>query len=113
MLKVLAVATRIIGILRKGMTTFNCMQYSAVTDYLASLIRGTVKSVSNFWLSCQERLNGEDAAMLLRLQVEYDQFILRIVRTIMESQRSGVWKYMSVIPFTGVTEGAMWKLLFI
>ena len=112
MLKLLAVATRIVRIVRQGMTMFNCMQHQNISDYLANLIKVTVKSVSKFWDSCQESVNGEDAAMLLRLQVEYDHFILRTITTILESQKFGVWKYVSVIPFTGVTEAGMWKVLY-
>lgn len=49
----------------------------------------------------------------MRLQVEYDHFILRSVVTILSSQRFGVWKFVSAIPFYGVTESMMWHIVWV
>ena len=50
---------------------------------------------------------------MLRLQVEYDTFILRAVTVILSCKRYGVWKFMSVIPFKLVTEPMMWHILWV
>lgn len=113
MLKLLAVATRIIKILRQGLITFNCIQFKALTEYITLLIKTTVKGVASFWNHCQENIQSDDQALLLRLQVEYDHFILRTTTTILQCQRFGSWKFMSVIPFKGVTEAMMWHILWV
>lgn len=113
MLKLLAVSTRIIKILRQGLITFNCMQFKSLTEYITLLIKVTVKSVSKFWSQCKSNIHSDDQALFLRLQVEYDHFILRSITTILESQRYGIWKFVSVIPFAGVTEAMMWHILWV
>lgn len=128
MFKLLAVSTRIVQILKQGLSTFNCMRFKKLTDQITIMIkyvsgvtllaehslnlkrlslRKTVQAVSKFWLNCKNNLNSEDQALILRLQVEYDHFILRAVTTILASQRSGVWKFISVIPYDGVTGRAV------
>ena len=69
--------------------------------------------VSQFWSRCRDDLKTADEALLLRLQVEYDHFILRSITAILGSQRYGVWKFISVIPFRGVTESMMWHILWV
>ncbi|KAI1290210.1 Ectopic P granules protein 5 -like protein [Halotydeus destructor] len=113
MLKLLATASRIVKVLKQGLNTFNCMRFKKLTLHVTSLIRKTVRAVSKFWLACKEHFRTEDEALLLRLQVEYDHFILRAMSTILECQRYGVWKFISVIPFDGVTEAMMWHLLWV
>ena len=56
---------------------------------------------------------SQDAALILRLQVEYDHFILRSVATILSCQRYGIWKFVSVIPFNGITESMMWHIVWV
>ncbi|RWS06065.1 ectopic P granules protein 5-like protein [Dinothrombium tinctorium] len=113
MLKLLSISTKLIQILRQGLLTFNCMRFRTLTDYITSLIRKTVCAVSQFWQKCKRTVISEDQAMLLRLQVEYDHFILRSVVSILSSQRYGIWKFVSVIPFDGVTESMMWHIVWV
>lgn len=113
MLKLLAVSTRIIKILRQGLITFNCMQFKTLTEYITLLIKITVKSVSKFWTNCKSYMHSDDQALFLRLQVEFDHFILRTATCILESQRYGIWRFISVIPYSGVTEAMMWHILWV
>ncbi|RWS25873.1 ectopic P granules protein 5-like protein, partial [Leptotrombidium deliense] len=113
MLKLLSVSTKMIQILRQGLITFNCMRFRTLTDYITLLIRKTVCAVASSWQNCKRKLTTEDPAMLLRLQVEYDHFVLRSVVAILSSQRFGVWRFVSVIPFNGVTESMMWHILWV
>ncbi|XP_015788920.1 ectopic P granules protein 5 homolog [Tetranychus urticae] len=112
MLKLLAISTKMVQILRQGLSTFNCMRFRTLTDYITLAIRKTVNSVSKFWQACKGSFNQDDA-LVLRLQVEYDHFILRSVVTILSCQRFGVWKFVSVIPFAGVTESMMWHIVWV
>lgn len=69
--------------------------------------------VAEYWASCKTQFITSDFAFILRLQVEYDHFVLRAITAIMSSQRNGVWKFLSVIPFHGVSESMMWHILLI
>lgn len=75
--------------------------------------RKTVSSTSKFWHECKGSFKSKDEALVLRLQVEYDHFILRSVVTILSSQRFGVWKFVSAIPFNGVSESMMWHIVWV
>lgn len=69
--------------------------------------------MSKFWQAYKGSFKSKDDALVLRLQVEYDHFILRSVVTILSSQRFGVWKFVSAIPFNGVTESMMWHIVWV
>lgn len=113
MLKLLAISTQIIQILRQGLLSFNCMKFKSLSDHITILIKKTILSVCGFWQQCKAKLHSQDQALILRIQVEYDHFILRSVVTILSSQKYGVWKFISVIPFEGITESMMWHILWV
>lgn len=54
-----------------------------------------------------------DKALILRLQVEYDHFILRSIAAILSTNRQGVWRFLAVFPFDGVSESMMWHILWV
>lgn len=75
--------------------------------------RKTVLSASKFWEKCKCHFSDQDPALILRLQVEYDHFILRAIASILSTQRYGVWKFISVIKFDGVSEAMMWHIIWV
>jgi len=112
-LKLISVSTQIIQILRQGLLTFNCMKFKTLTDYITSMIEKTVNCVSTFWMKCKNQFYAQDQALILRIQVEYDHFILRSVVTILSCQKYGIWKFISVIPFDGITESMIWHIVWV
>lgn len=112
-LKLISVSTQIIRILRQGLLTFNCMKFKTLSDYITLMIEKTVNSVCDFWMKCKNSFSTSDQALILRIQVEYDHFILRSVATILSCQKYGVWKFISVIPFDGITESMIWHIVWV
>ena len=112
-LKLISVSTQIIQILRQGLLTFNCMKFKTLTDYITLMIEKTVNSVCDFWMKCKNQFSVQDQSLILRIQVEYDHFILRSVVTILSCQKYGVWKFISVIPFDGITESMIWHIVWV
>ncbi|CAG2110406.1 unnamed protein product, partial [Medioppia subpectinata] len=77
------------------------------------MIRRTVLAVSDLWVSCKNEFMSGDQAMILRLQVEFDHFMLRSMIAILTTNRQGVWTFLSVFPFDGVSESMMWHILWV
>ena len=75
--------------------------------------RRTVLVVSELWTNCKKEFITEDQAMILRLQVEFDHFMLRSITAILSTNRQGVWNFLSVFPFDGVSESMMWHILWV
>lgn len=97
MLKLLTIGTVIIKTYQIGLETFNSIQYGNLIEYLSSQIRRTVIVLSDQWSEFKRRLKGTDNALMMRLQVEYDNFILRSILIILELRQSGIWRHLSSI----------------
>lgn len=97
MLKLLTIGTIVIKTYQIGLETFNSIQYGSLIEYLSSQIRTTVIVLSDQWTEFKRRLKGVDNALLMRLQVEYDNFILRSILIILELRHSGIWRHLSRI----------------
>ncbi|KAG9509720.1 Ectopic P granules protein 5-like protein, partial [Fragariocoptes setiger] len=95
MLKIVAIATKVIQTYQTGLKSYNSIRFNNLIEYLSSQIRHTVLVVSNHWQESKRRLVDIDSPMLMRLEVEYDHFILRSIITILELRRSGIWRYLA------------------
>ncbi|CAN7996188.1 unnamed protein product [Ixodes hexagonus] len=113
LLKLISVASHLVNILHAGLKTYNQSRYKQLTKRISRLIRHTVQYVSDHWLNFRSAENVKDQAMLLRLQVEYDQFFLRAVNCIFYSQSLGAWQFMAILPYTCVSTVMMWQLLWL
>lgn len=95
MLKLLTIGTIIIKTYQIGLETFNSIQYGNLIEYLSSQVRRTVIVLSDQWSEFKRRLKGVDNALMMRLQVEYDNFMLRSILIILELRQSGIWRHLS------------------
>lgn len=95
MLKLLTIGTIIIKTYQIGLETFNSIQYGNLIEYLSYQVRRTVIVLSDQWSEFRRRLKGVDHALLMRLQVEYDNFMLRSILIILELRQSGIWRHLS------------------
>lgn len=95
MLKLLTIGTIVIKTYQIGLETFNSIQYGNLIEYLSSQIRTIVIVLSDQWTEFKRRLKGVDDALMMRLQVEYDNFILRSILIILELRHSGIWRHLS------------------
>nr|XP_050045901.1 ectopic P granules protein 5 homolog [Dermacentor andersoni] len=114
-LKLIAVASQLVSIFHTGLKTYNHSKYRQLTKRISRLIRHTVQYVSDHWRSFRlmQTQSASDSALLMRLQVEYDQFFLRAVNCIFYSQSTGAWQFMAVLPYTSVSTVMLWQLLWL
>ena len=114
-LKLFAFSTQFVYLLREGLKTFNTPKYRQFAKRLGRLIRHTVHFVSDHWQNFKQDqvLASTDSSMLLRLQVEYDNFFLRAAKCIFSSQKLGTWQYLADIPFATISANMLWRIFYV
>nr|CAD7569208.1 unnamed protein product [Timema californicum] len=113
LLRLFAFSTVLVRLLRQGLKTYGTPRYRQFAKRLGRLIRHTVQYASDQWESFRRYTTTSDAAMLRRIQVEYDAFFLRATQSIFSSQRLGAWQFLAVIPYNVVSVSTLWKLFYI
>ena len=115
LLKLFAFSTQFVYLLREGLKTFNTPKYRQFAKRLGRLIRHTVHFVSDHWQNFKMRQSEshEDSSMMIRLQVEYDNFFLRAAKCIFSSQKLGTWQYLADIPFGTVSSNMLWRIFYV
>uniref|UniRef100_A0A2R5LL19 Ectopic P granules protein 5 homolog n=1 Tax=Ornithodoros turicata TaxID=34597 RepID=A0A2R5LL19_9ACAR len=113
LLKLISIASHLLNIFHEGLKTFNFSRYKQLTKRISRFVRHTVEYVADHWLVYRSVSNEGDAALLLRLQVEYDQFFLRAVNCIFYSQLLGAWQFMAILPYKSASNVMMWQLLWL
>jgi len=108
----LAFASRLMGELRRGFETFNRPRYRSLAKRICQVIREVVTLVTSHWLAFKAA-NTLDAAMTARIQVEYDEFFLRAVRSIFSAHELGTWQYFSDLPYDQVSVEALWRVFYV
>lgn len=53
---------------------------------------------------------GTDAAMIERLQVEYDALVMRAAKCLYNTPGHSTWQFLAVLPFSSITLRTLWKL---
>ena len=109
LLKLFAFSTQFVYLLREGLKTFNTPKYRQFAKRLGRLIRHTVHFVSDHWQNFKLQKQICDSSMLIRLQVEYDNFFLRAAKCIFSSQKLGTWQYLADIPFATISPNMLWR----
>ena len=89
-LHLFAFSTKFVALLRKGLQTYNTPRFRNFAKRLGQLIRHTVEFVSDH-LRAFKVNSIRDKVMLARIQVEYDEFFLRAVKSIFSAQKLGAW----------------------
>lgn len=113
MIKLFAFNTHLIRVLKAGLQNFNCLRYKELTLYIASMVKLIIRKLSANWVWCRQKFTTKDQAMLTRLQVEYDHFMLRSISTLLGTNRRGVWPLLAQIEFDGITESMLWHILWV
>ncbi|OTF71337.1 hypothetical protein BLA29_009259, partial [Euroglyphus maynei] len=113
MIRLFAFSTRLIQIFRNGLQNYNCLRFKRLTLYLASMIKQIIKTISDNWRWCKEKFTTKDQALLIRLQVEFDHFMLRSIMAILSTNRRGVWPLLAKIDFEGISEPMLWNILWV
>ncbi|GFR61870.1 ectopic P granules protein 5 homolog [Elysia marginata] len=114
LLRLFAFATVFIEVLSEGLTTYNLARYRQLNKRLGRLIRQTVSFISDHWLNFKTHYGPlTTPASLARLQAEFDQLFMRATYKILTAQKLGSWQFMADMPYTMVSLGSLWQLLWV
>lgn len=114
MMQLFAFTTVFIQVLSEGLTTYNLARYKQLNKRLGRLIRQTVSFISDHWLNFKTYYGPlVTPASLARLQAEFDQLFMRATYKILTAQKLGSWQFMADMPYTMVSLGSLWQLLWV
>ncbi len=66
----------------------------------------------NYFIYCRETYTQRsivDSAMLNRLQVEYDEFLVRVIHSLYTTHNRIGWQYLATLPFGMITTQTLWR----
>lgn len=111
-LRFFAFAAVLLRIFHRGLGTYQQARYNQFAKRLSRLVRHLVQYATDQWEIFKGGAKLEDAAMLERLQVEYDAFFLRGAYYLYSSQKLGAWQFLAVVPYHVVSKRTLWKLYY-
>uniref|UniRef100_A0A6A7FV46 Ectopic P granules protein 5 homolog isoform X3 n=1 Tax=Hirondellea gigas TaxID=1518452 RepID=A0A6A7FV46_9CRUS len=127
-LRLFAVCTAIIGILKTGLDTYSSGRFKDLRRRLCRIIRHVVHHVSDHWSNylhhhlynpavlqqhsgaAQHHCFPSADPIWSRLQVEYDELFGRAVESIVCTPKS--WQFLAVIPYTAVSQQRLWCIIY-
>lgn len=112
-LRLLAFGTVLVRLLRKGLEALAVPRYRQLSKRLGRLVRHTVQYATDVWQVLSETFTPEsDPAMAVRLQVEYDAFLVRSTNCIHSSRHLGAWQFLAILPYGMVSLPTLWQLWY-
>ncbi|XP_043670805.1 ectopic P granules protein 5 homolog isoform X1 [Vespula pensylvanica] len=111
MIRIFAFSTIIVKLLNKGLKTYDSPRYRQLAKRLSALIRDIVQYVSDQW-EVFDKSQVADSSILLKLQTEYDSFLLKATLSIFSSRRLGAWQYLASIPYHIVSLTTLWQIFY-
>ncbi|XP_034233842.1 ectopic P granules protein 5 homolog isoform X2 [Thrips palmi] len=112
-LRLLSFSTVLVRLLRRGLEALAVPRYRQLSKRLGRLVRHTVQYATDLWQILSETFSHEtDPAMGLRLQVEYDAFLVRATNCIHSSRHLGAWQFLAILPYNMVSLTTLWQLWY-
>lgn len=112
-LRLLAFSTVLVRLLRRGLEALATPRYRQLSKRLGRLVRHTVQYATDTWQILSETYTPEnDPAMAMRLQIEYDAFLVRATNCIHSSRHLGAWQFLAILPYNMVSLPTLWKLWY-
>ncbi|CAH0560106.1 unnamed protein product [Brassicogethes aeneus] len=111
-LRFFSFSTTLLKIFHRGLDTYRQARYNQFSKRLSRFIRHVTQYATDQWEQFLATQDGSDAAMVAKLQVEYDAFFLRAIFYLYSSQKLGAWQFLAVVPYHLVTVGTLWKIFY-
>ena len=113
----LAFATCLVRLLGTGFETFRKTRYREFVKRVGRTIRHTVHFVSDHWLNYKKHLEETVGGVALtyslpRLQVEYDQFVIRSARWLLMAHKLGAWQFLADLPYSLLSLKVLLKIFY-
>ncbi|XP_060677815.1 ectopic P granules protein 5 homolog [Hemiscyllium ocellatum] len=119
MMKIIGFASSLVELLAVGLETFNRVRYRQFVKRIGQMIRRTICYVSDHWAQYVTFHKENEIKMyyqfysLEKLQIEFDELVLRAVLHVLKAKRLGIWFFMSEMPFETLSTQMIWKLFYI
>lgn len=112
-IRAVAFASKFIGILKQGLTTYDTERYKQFAKRLGRLMKHTLFYVSDliklYHLSDEIYKDPDECA---RIQVEFDELIIRSAHFIYDSKKLSLFQYLADFPYELITNKSLWKLFY-
>ncbi|XP_059504787.1 ectopic P granules protein 5 homolog isoform X2 [Stegostoma tigrinum] len=119
MMKIIGFASSLVELLAVGLETFNRVRYRQFVKRIGQMIRRTICYISDHWAQYVTFHKKHEAKIhhqfysLEKLQIEFDELVLRAVLHVLKAKRLGIWFFMSEMPFETLSTQMIWKLFYI
>lgn len=100
------------GILKRGLTTYDSERYKQFAKRLGRLMKHTLFYVSDIMRIYRSKEGYKDPEECLRIQVEFDELIIRSAQFIYESKKLSLFQYLADFPCNLVSAKSLWKLFY-
>jgi hypothetical protein len=118
MLRLLAFCTCLVRLLGSSFTTFRKTRYREFVKRIGRSIRHSVHYVSDHWLGYKSHFESSSekmatvAHMVPRLQVEYDEFVVRSARWLLSAHKLGAWQFLADLPYSLLSMKVLLRIFY-
>lgn len=111
-IKAIAFSSKFIAILKRGLTTYDTERYKQFAKRLGRLMKHTLFFVSDLIQLYRNRESYKDPEESERIQIEFDELIVRSAHFIYESKKLSLFQYLADFPYQLVSTKSLWKLYY-
>lgn len=111
-IRAIAFSSKFIAILKRGLTTYDTERYKQFAKRLGRLMKHTLFYVSDIIQLYRSRDCYKDLEECQRIQVEFDELIVRSAHFIYESKKLSLFQYLADFPYHLVSTKTLWRLYY-
>lgn len=111
-IRAIAFSSKFIAILKRGLTTYDTERYKQFAKRLGRLMKHTLFYVSDIIQLYRSRDCYKDPEECQRIQVEFDELIVRSAHFIYESKKLSLFQYLADFPYHLVSTKTLWRLYY-
>jgi hypothetical protein len=111
-IKTIAFSTRFIGIFKQGLSTYDTERYKQFAKRLGRLMKHALFFISDAIKIYKLSNVYKDPEEFARMQVEFDELIIRSAHFIYESKKLSLFQYLADFPYENVSAKSLWKLYY-
>lgn len=111
-IKAIAFSSKFIAILKRGLTTYDTERYKQFAKRLGRLMKHTLFYISDIIQVFHSKDGYKDPEECQRIQVEFDELIVRSAHFIYESKKLSLFQYLADFPYQLVSTKSLWRLFY-
>jgi ectopic P granules protein 5 len=111
-IRTISFSSKFIAILKRGLATYDTERYKQFAKRLGRLMKHTLFYVHDMIQLYKNREGYTDPEESQRIQVEFDELIIRSAHFIYESKKLSLFQYLADFPYRFVSTKSLWKLYY-